>query len=168
MKLAQAVESVEEEARKAGTVLDGEVERAILSRLWTESDWPFDLAKAGRWEDARRLWEHWSEATTAAGHQPRDLSADVEDLADAVESLWPSSISNLEGFDHAARWETLVDGRVEDEAESTLSEGLRWIKEDRPSGRVNLDWLPREVRAGLVRRRVEALEAWAKATPAAG
>ena len=164
-KLALAVERVEAEALASGTVLDGSTEEAILSRLWTESDWPSDLAKAGRWEDARRLWEHWTAAATAAGHQPRDLADDVEDLADAVESLWPETMSNLDGFDHSARRETLAEGRAEDEAEATLSEGLRWIKEDRPAGRMDLSWLSGEVTRELVRRRVEALEAWGRDNP---
>lgn len=168
VNLADAVERIEAEAQTSGMVLDGDVERAVLSRLWTESDWPSDLAKAGRWEDARRLWEHWTEAATAAGHLPRDLSADVGDMAEAVESLWPSTMSNLDGFDHTARHEVLASDGQEGEAEATLSEGLRWIRDDREAGRLDLDWLPEEVRVELVRRRVEALESWGRDCPASG
>lgn len=160
--LREAVEGLERIARQDGIVLDGDVETALLSRLWTESDWPSDLAKAGRWEDARRLWERWEEAARAAGHQPRDLAADVDDMADAVESLWPSTMSDLSNFDHSARRECVTEGRQEDEARVTLSEGLRWIREDRPET-VDLSWLPGEVGDELVRRRVESVDAWAEA-----
>jgi hypothetical protein len=109
----QAVEALEHTARQDGIVLDGDVGDYLLSRLWTESDWPSDLAKEGKWEEARRLWERWEGAAVAAGAQPRDLAADVDDLADAVD----------------------------------------------------LSWLPGEVRDELVRRRVDAVDAWAEANP---
>lgn len=75
-------------------------------------------------------------------------------------------MADLSNFDHNARRECLAEGKAETEARATLAEGLRWLKEDRKDGVVDLSWLPEEARAVLVRRRVEALKAWVAAIPA--
>lgn len=158
--LSQAVELLQEEADREAIVLDGSMETVLLARLWEESDWPSDLAKAGQWDDARRLWENWKEAARAAGHQPRDLAADVADMADAVEALFPEPMADLSHFANGDRRECLAERNTEAEARATLAEGLRWLKEERSAGRVDLSWLPEEVRTELAGRRMKAVEAW--------
>lgn len=146
--LAEAAE-LSSTPKEAHQVIDGDMEEAIMDKAEGKFDYPSDAAKASRWDIARAMidrkgWPHYQ--------------GDADDLADAVESLWPETMSCLDGFDHVARRETVAEGRQEAEAEATLAAGLDEIQMD-------ISWLPPEVRKVLIDRRVEALNEWVEANP---
>lgn len=84
----------------------------------------------------------------------------LKTLADAVEALFPEPMADLSHFANGDRRECLAEKNTETEARATLAEGLRWLKEERSAGRLDLSWLPEEVRTELAGRRMKAVEAW--------
>lgn len=168
-KTLEAAAEAASTPNEANEVIEGDMEAAILQKFWGKAPaWPSEAAKSGNWEMARRMIERWEEDSKysrVSSNRSEMLDLDSEDLADAVESLWPESMSCLAGFDHDKRREVVADNGQEAEAQATLSEGLRWIKEERKEGCFDLSWLPAEVTAELVRRRVDALNEWVTNNP---
>lgn len=126
----------------------GDMECAILEKVKAEYGSPSEAAKAGRWDLAELLAKEWDEDY-------------AEELADAVEALWPNPMSCLDGFDHTSRREAIEADRQESEAKATLREGLKWLDEQG----FELDWLPESVKKALIQRRIDALVEWGEQNP---
>lgn len=118
---------------------------------------PSEAAKAGHWDIAQEL--------VKASWDP-EIDDDAEALAAAVEALFQSPMSCLDGIDSRTRWDIIAEyPGVLEEAEAALEERLRWIKEERKEGRFDLSWLPDDVRSCLIFPRTLAMREWVNANP---
>lgn len=117
---------------------------------------PSEAAKAGHWDIAQEL--------VKASWDP-EFDDDAEALAAAVEALFQSPMSCLDGIDNRTRWDIVAECRIVPEANAALEERLRWIKEERKEGRFDLSWLPDDVRGYLTFPRTLAIREWVNANP---
>lgn len=109
--------------------IEGDMERAIIEKAFSRQPWPSEWAKNGRWDIAKAIVEsHWDDS-------------DTDDLCDEFDKLFEFPLnSDIDNGKPRFDYLLIVDGMI------------KWLNENK---RMDLSWLPSEVKKELVSRRMD-------------